>query len=94
MSARSKQKNFVLNSEKISVKERHLQSFRILWKPPQRVLEPMLPRRKLFPFKEGKGQKSLRPERLKLMRASVEVARRPPKSLLKDAERRDPQETE
>jgi hypothetical protein len=86
VSARSKQKNSVLNYEKISVKERHLQSFRILWKAPQRVLEKMLPRRKLFPFKEGKEQKSLRPKRLKLMRSSVEVARRPQKSFSKDAE--------
>jgi hypothetical protein len=86
VSARSKKKNSVLNSEKISVKERHLQSFRILWKAPQRVLEPMLPRRNLFPFKERKGQKSLRPERLNLMRSSAEVARRPQKSLSKDAE--------
>ena len=86
MSARSKQKNFVLNSEKISVKERHLQIFRILWKAPQRVLEPMLPRRNLFPFKEGKGQKSLRPERLNLMSLSAEVVRRPPQSISKDAE--------
>ena len=85
MSARSKQKNYVLNYEKISVKERHLQIFRILWKAPQRVLEPMLPRRNLFPFKEGMGQKSLRPERLNLMRLSAEVSRRPPKSLSKDA---------
>jgi hypothetical protein len=46
----------------------------------------MLPRRNLFPFKEWKGQKSLRPERLNLMRSSAEVARRPPKSLSKDAE--------
>ena len=85
MSARSKQKNSILNYEKISVKERHLQSFRILWKAPQRVLEPMFPRRNLFPFKEGKGQKSLRPKKLKLMRSSGEVARRPPKSISKDA---------
>jgi hypothetical protein len=86
VSARSKQKNSVLNSEKIRVKERHLQIFRILWKAPQRVLEPMFPRRNVFPFKEGKGQKSLRLKRLKLMRLSAEVAKRPQKSLLKDAE--------
>jgi hypothetical protein len=46
----------------------------------------MLPRRNLFPFKEWKGQKSLRPERLKLMRSRAEVVRRPPKSILKDSE--------
>ena len=86
MRVRSKQKNSVLNSQKISAKERHLHIFRILWKAPQRVLEPMLPRRNLFPFKEGMGQKSLRPERLNLMRLSAEVAKRPQKSLLKDAE--------
>jgi hypothetical protein len=86
VSARSKQKNSFLKSEKISVKERHLQSFRILWKAPQRVLEPMLPTRNLFPFKEGNGQKSLRPERLKLMSSSIEVVGRPQKSLSKDAE--------
>jgi len=86
VSTRSKQKNSVLNSEKISVKERHLQIFRILWKAPQRVLEPMFPRGNLFPFKEGKGQKSLRPERLKLMRLSAEVVRRPPQSISKDTE--------
>jgi hypothetical protein len=86
VSARSKQKNFVLNSEKRSVKERHLQSFRILWKYPQRVLEPMWPRRNLFPFKEGKGQKALRLDRLNLMRSSAEFSRRPPKRLSKDAE--------
>jgi hypothetical protein len=86
VSARSKQKNSVLNSEKRSVKERHLQSFLILSKSLQRVLEPMWPRRNLFPFKEGKGKKSLRPERLNLMRSSAEVTRRPPKSLSKDAE--------
>jgi hypothetical protein len=46
----------------------------------------MLPRRNLFPFKERKGKKSLRPERLKLMRSRAEVVRRPPKSLSKDLE--------
>jgi hypothetical protein len=50
------------------------------------MLEPMWPRRNLFLFKEWKGQKSLRPERLNLMRLSAEVARRPPKSLSKDVE--------
>jgi hypothetical protein len=50
------------------------------------LLEPILPRKNLIPFKEGKGQKSLRPERLNLMRSSAEVVRRPPKSLSKDAE--------
>jgi hypothetical protein len=86
VSARSKQKNSVLNSEKRSVKERHLQSFLILSKSLQRVLEPMWPIMNLFPFKEGKGKKSLRPERLNLMRSSAEVTRRPPKSLSKDVE--------
>jgi hypothetical protein len=46
----------------------------------------MWTRRNLFPFKEGKGQKSLRLERLNLMRSSAEVSRRPPKSISKDAE--------
>jgi hypothetical protein len=86
VSARSKQKNYVLNSEKRSVKEKQLQSFLILSKSLKRVLEPMWPRRNLFPFKEGKGKKSLRPERLNLMRSSAEVTRRPQKSLSKDAE--------
>jgi hypothetical protein len=59
--------NFVSSSERREVSRRgHSQSYETLMLAQQGVLEQKLPRGKIYPFKERKGQRPLRSEQLKL----------------------------